>query len=196
MWSTNVSLSRSWYQFPVPPAHWRTLLYLLSVLSVVLGMLTLYFAGVLQFALPDRVFWLLLPLQAALAGIVALVWARRSELPVTHYLVIMLLAATLLAWFLHDTGGHTNPLVSLLLLPVAMTAGTMPWQATAVLAAVVIFAYGLLTRTFVPLQHPLPGHAIDLTQLHLLGMWLTFILSCVLLVVLVAPLAAATHRTG
>lgn len=72
------------------------------------------------------------------------------------------------------SGGATNPLVSLLLLPVAVAALTLPGRLVFASGALAIAAYSLLMLFYLPL--PLPD-AARATQLHLIGMWLTFVVS-------------------
>lgn len=78
---------------------------------------------------------------------------------------------------LYLTGGATNPLVSLLLLPVAVAALSLsgPWVAG--IAAVAIGLYSFLMLFSLPL--PI-ADAARATRLHLGGMWLTFVVSAVL----------------
>src|SRR5512142_3282361 len=69
------------------------------------------------------------------------------------------------------TGGGANPLVSLLLLPVAVAALILPPSWAAAIAAAAIGAYSFLSVWYLPLQVTDPRRA---TSLHLAGMWLTF----------------------
>lgn len=103
----------------------------------------------------------------------------------------------LLGLWLGLTGGHTNPLISLLLLPLALSAAARPLRITAGLSALAVAEYTLLLNWYWPIA-PDTGHAHhasgvqglpnDLINLHLLGMWLTFMLSVALLLGLLAPL--------
>jgi len=80
---------------------------------------------------------------------------------------------------LYLTGGVTNPLVSLLLLPVAIAAFVLPLSWSASVAALAVGLYSLLLVDFVPL----PVTDVDRAmRLHLGGMWLTFVVSVALLV--------------
>jgi two-component system sensor histidine kinase RegB len=76
------------------------------------------------------------------------------------------------------SGGATNPLVSLLLPPVAVAALTLPPRLVAGIAALAVAAYSLLMVSFVPLPFDDPARA---ARLHLIGMWLTFVVSVVLI---------------
>lgn len=72
------------------------------------------------------------------------------------------------------SGGATNPLVSLLLPPVAVAALTLPARCVAIISAMAIGAYSVLMVYFIPLQM---SDATRATRLHLIGMWLIFVLS-------------------
>lgn len=76
------------------------------------------------------------------------------------------------------SGGAANPLVSLLLPPVAVAALTLPARCVAIVSAVAIAAYSLLMLYYVPL--PMPD-ATRATRLHLGGMWLIFVVSAVMI---------------
>ena len=76
------------------------------------------------------------------------------------------------------SGGATNPLISLLLPPVAIAALTLPARCVALVAGVSISAYTLLMAHYLPL--PLPD-AQRAASLHLTGMWLTFAASTVMI---------------
>lgn len=83
-------------------------------------------------------------------------------------LLIDISALSALVFF---TGGATNPLVSLLLLPVAIAALTLSRRCTLVIGGLAILAYSVLLVLYLPL--PL-NDAARATRLHLGGMWLTF----------------------
>lgn len=76
------------------------------------------------------------------------------------------------------SGGATNPLVSLLLPPVAIAALTLPGRLVAGIGAAAIAAYSLLMLFYLPLPMPDAGRA---TRLHLVGMWLTFAVSATMI---------------
>jgi two-component system sensor histidine kinase RegB len=86
------------------------------------------------------------------------------------------------------TGGGANPLVSLLLLPVAAAALILPAVQAAAVAAAAVTVYSFLAVWFVPLQVGDPGRA---TSLHLAGMWLTFVVSVALIAWLIVRMTAS-----
>lgn len=80
------------------------------------------------------------------------------------------------------SGGAANPLVSLLLPPVAIAALTLPGRQAAIVAAAAMGTYSLLMRFYLPL--PI-ADASRATRLHLVGMWLIFVISALMIVWLI-----------
>lgn len=79
---------------------------------------------------------------------------------------------------LYLTGGATNPLVSLMLLPVAVAALSLPGRWVGGIATLAIGLYSFLMLFSLPL--PI-ADAERATRLHLGGMWLTFVVSAALI---------------
>ena len=90
----------------------------------------------------------------------------------------LLLDVVALGALVFFSGGATNPLVSLLLPPVAIAALTLPARCVFAVGTLAITLYSLLMVYYVPL--PLPD-ATRATRLHLIGMWLTFVVSAVMI---------------
>jgi two-component system sensor histidine kinase RegB len=129
-----------------------------------------------------------------LAAVSWLLARRNRARRVLLALGLLFSSILLLCGFLYISGGHTNPVISLLLLPVALSAVLLSWQPTLLLAGTVIAGYTLLTQLYVPLTADGHHGHMHLMQLHLLGMWITFALSVLLILVLVLPLALAGRR--
>ncbi|MBY5991190.1 ATP-binding protein [Ferrimonas balearica] len=113
----------------------------------------------------------------------ALTWARVGRgLP----LALQLALDTLLwaAW-LHFSGGATNAFVSLLLLPVAIASVLLPPRQLFGIAALACAAYSVMMLS---LPHDSHHHGDQMTA-HFVGMWLNFLLSCLVLVAVVAMMA-------
>lgn len=79
---------------------------------------------------------------------------------------------------LYLTGGATNPLVSLMLLPVAVAALSLPGRWVSSIATLAIGLYSFLMLYSLPL--PI-ANAERATRLHLGGMWLTFVVSAAMI---------------
>ena len=112
---------------------------------------------------------------------------ERSDAGLARQLVIDL---TGLGVMFYLTGGATNPLVSLLLLPVTVAALSLPRCWAAGVAAYAIAVYSFLMLFSLPLAI---ADAARATRLHLAGMWLTFVVSAALLAWLVARMTEAAR---
>jgi two-component system sensor histidine kinase RegB len=86
------------------------------------------------------------------------------------------------------SGGAANPLVSLLLLPVAAAALTLPPPWAIAIAASAVALYSLLAVSYLPLH---VADAERAARLHLSGMWLTFVVSVVLVTWLILRMTAS-----
>tara|TARA_R110002124_G_scaffold3292_7_gene22469 strand:- start:1647 stop:2762 length:1116 start_codon:yes stop_codon:yes gene_type:complete len=115
----------------------------------------------------------------------------------------------LLTLLLYLQGGATNPFVSLYLVPIAISAATLPVHRTLSLAAFCLLAYTLLMFYYEPMQLLSPGHDMTLmtsdnhsmhlsesTQVnwHVVGMWLNFVLSTLLITYFVVRMARTLRR--
>lgn len=94
-----------------------------------------------------------------------------------------------LAMMLFFTGGAFNPFVSLFLVPLAISAVLLPTAYTCALVVLTVFLYGNLLGNSVPLPEPPPGLASRLS-LHLVGMWVNFIISACLIAGFVTHLSS------
>ncbi len=96
-----------------------------------------------------------------------------------------------LAVLLYLSGGAANPLISLLLIPVAVAALSLPGRLTAIVTVLAVAIYSLLTWIYLPL-------AVDdverAARLHLAGMWLTFVASAAMIAWFVARMTASIHE--
>lgn len=104
-------------------------------------------------------------------------------------LALLALDALAVAALVYLTGGYTNPLISLLLVLVALGATFLSPAMTGALAAWTTLLYLVLAFQYQPLVLPASAQAAAVS-LHLAGMWLTFLLSAALLAAFVARLSA------
>ncbi len=109
-----------------------------------------------------------------------------------------IVAVGLLAYF---TGGATNPFLSYLLVPICIAAAILPSYLTWPLSLSGIGMYGLLLWHYQPLVLLAPPVHIHGAQnldtgahLHVVGMWLNFALSALLICFFVARMAATLRR--
>lgn len=133
---------------------------------------------------------------AAVAGVAVLLtlgfwwWLGRPAARIGSGAVITQLALDVgvLTAILYLSGGWTNPLISLYLVPIAVAAATLSATATWICAAVCVLAYSLLTRFYLPVFHLHGGDAGF--ALHVTGMWLTFVAAAMLVAYLGTSMAA------
>lgn len=137
-----------------------------------------------------------LPLSPMLAVLLLLagfnlITARRitgDETPVAELAGQLAVDLVGMGVLLYLSGGATNPLVSLLLLPVAVAALSLPGRWAVVVAALAIGLYSFLMLYSLPL--PI-ADAARATRLHLAGMWLTFVVSVIMAVWFIVRMTAS-----
>lgn len=134
---------------------------------------------------------------AALAAINLLSWLRlRSGKPVPNTELFAQLCVDVLALsiLLYYSGGSTNPFVSLYLLPLVIAATTLPGRYTWGMAALTSACYSVLMFYYVPLPHN-HQHGVDSAfNAHVVGMWLGFVFSTVVVAYFVVQMAQAVRN--
>lgn len=106
---------------------------------------------------------------------------------------VIQLALDLTGWasFIYLSGGATNPLISIFLPLVAIGAQILSPLPAWLFGAAAILAYSFLWHFYLPL--PL-SDALVATRLHLLGMWLVFAVSAVVVVWFVSRMTQAIRQ--
>ncbi len=95
------------------------------------------------------------------------------------------------SFVLYFTGGVTNPFVSLYLPLLGLAAALLPWAQVAVLALFSVVAYTVLMGNYIPLVLANPDDGV---HFHLVGMWLNFLVSVLILVGFVARLSSSIRN--
>jgi two-component system sensor histidine kinase RegB len=132
---------------------------------------------------------------AALAFINLFSWLRlRGTSPVSNpelfaQLSVDVIALTILLYY---GGGSTNPFISLYLLPLVIAAATLPGRYTWGMAALTAACYSLLMVYYIPLPH-IHQHGDDAFNIHVMGMWLGFVISAVVVAYFVVQMAQAVR---
>ncbi len=169
----------------------------------------------LEMALP------LLPMLISI-GVLAtfnlLSWFRlRANFPVTNLELFAQLSVDVFALsaLLYYAGGSTNPFVSLYLLPLVIAAATLPPRHTWSMAILTTACYTALMKFYTPLpsthsqsgemdmvgmsmqdhsqmQHSMPPD--DAFNMHVLGMWLGFVISAAVVAYFVVKMASAVRE--
>ena len=98
-----------------------------------------------------------------------------------------------LAVLLYFTGGSTNPFVSLFLLPVIIVAATLQTRFAAFMALLAVTCYTILMFFYIPLPHSHMGHGTEF-DLHVFGMWLSFVIAIGLIIFFVLMMAESIRE--
>lgn len=147
-------------------------------------------------------FILPLPLGALLGGVlflaatgVLLWWRLRQAWPITELEVSLHLCVDILvlAWLMYHAGGSSNAFISAFLVPIALASTSLRLAYSLPVTLLSIVAYTLLLWFYVPLP-PLEHPFISDFDLHIVGMWVSFVLSAALLAGLFALLADNIRR--
>lgn len=140
--------------------------------------------------------WLpMLAVIATLAGINLVTFFRVSNSkPVGSLEIFIQLSIDVfgLSVLLYFAGGSTNPFVSLYLLPLVIAAATLPSHFTWGMAALTTACYSWLMVYYIPLPHN--HHDMDSAfNTHVMGMWLGFVISAVVVAYFVVKMAEAVR---
>jgi two-component system sensor histidine kinase RegB len=116
---------------------------------------------------------------------------RRAASVSERELFGQLLADGLVFWILlYCSGGATNPFSFLLLLPLTVSAAALPRLCSLIMAPVMVAGYSLL----MVFNRPLPEPGAHGFHMHVVGMWLGFVLSATLIAYFVARMGAALRE--
>lgn len=138
----------------------------------------------------------LLPMGVVIAVLITLnlrTWVRlREGTPVgdAEFFFELIADVACLTALLYLSGGSTNPFVSLYLLPLTIAAAALPARYAWSMAGLTVVCYTLLLFFFQPLgqDHSMHSSAFNL---HILGMWVTFLVSAVLIASFVTTMSAS-----
>ena len=147
-------------------------------------LLYLQFLGFKKLALV----WLLL---ATYTGLTALgAWrAWRGQVRPYQLLLQLIIECELFALMLYLSGGSANPLISYYLVLLVMASYSLPRKQALAITLLTVIDYSALTQWHKPLLlHSMADHSQSLFDLHMLGMWLTFVVSAVILITLIPAL--------
>ena len=106
----------------------------------------------------------------------------------------LLIAAVILVILLLNTGGASNPLISYLLVLLAVTAALLPRTFVNSFALLGILIYTSLLLLDLQSDHGMDAGPRDqemIFQLHLVGMWVIFLVSSILIAVFITQMANA-----
>lgn len=176
----------------------------LSWLRLSIASVWLIFLGYLQYQGFGQlsVAWLLLALYMPLLLISG--WqgqrsqfAQHQPIKDWHLLLHLAFETQLLTGLLFFTGGATNPFISYFLVLLVFAAYSLSTSMALWIALLCIADYSALTQWYQPLMaeghnHALGGHS--LFDWHLAGMWLTFVISAVIVITFIPMLLKARQQ--
>lgn len=119
------------------------------------------------------------------------VWTQRVQR--INLLLQLLAECLLLAAMLFVTGGATNPLISYYLVVLVIAAYSLPFNQALVITLLTVSNYSLLTFKHWPLQAT-TNSPKGLFEMHLAGMWLTFVVSAFIFVALIPALVRLSQK--
>lgn len=119
-------------------------------------------------------------------------WRLRRPSPVRERELYIQLVMDIAAFgaLLYLSGGATNPFSFLLLLPLTVSAAALPQRYSYAAATLVIGVYSLLMLFYRPLPQP-SAHGF---HMHVIGMWLGFVLSALLIAYFVTRMGIALRE--
>lgn len=165
-----------------------------SIVVIGLLALTAWFQVFGDFALPAVPLYLIL-LAMAVINIVIMLRLRADTLvSEKEFFVNLLLDIVFLTLVLYFTGGSTNPIVSYYLLPLIISAAILRPVHTWFIAFLSIGFYTLLLFYYQPLALFAASHHGAMSNAHLLGMWVNFGFSALLISWFVVRMAAALRE--
>lgn len=165
----------------------ETLLQLTYIRVVTLfGICAMLLAALYLFGASVAVWPLVLTL-TVMALVNLFTYARlHSRWPVTEPELFSQLCADAVLYgaLIYQTGGATNPFIFMLLIPLLISAATLSWRYTWLMAVLVVLLYSSLLRYYLPVLPPPSGHRHSITalfDLHVTGMWLNFLFTALLI---------------
>lgn len=113
-----------------------------------------------------------------------------------HLLIHLAFETQLLTGLLYFTGGATNPFIFYFLVLLVVSAYSLPSVFSWLIAIITVVDYSLLTQWYQPLlsheMHSMSGNS--LFDLHLAGMWLTFVISALIVITFIPLLLRAKEQ--
>ena len=118
----------------------------------------------------------------------------QREISERAYFAQLILDVLFLTLLLYFSGGYSNPLIWLYLLPLFIVSSTLPRAYAWSMAGLVLVCYSLLVFFYQPLFVMMHGHAGMDFHLHLVGMWVSFVLSVALIVFFIMHMSDALRE--
>lgn len=181
----------SWWHTPLQGHQLTFFAHYMLFLSAVLVLAVLWFNWVYHIQLPNRVYFLWLPLQ--LIQTVWLYWAlpRFKRLSQGQVLSLFVFSLLVLGGFLHDTGGAINPLIHLLIAPIAIGLVVFSREPAFILVLITTVLFFLLNQLYIPIMSLKIPSLNAFFDWHLSGSAAVFLAISLLIMLIVYPLRQA-----
>jgi len=124
----------------------------------------------------------------------------RNNLVVTEweFFIHLIIDVCFLNTLLFFSGGASNPFISYLLVPICISAATLPWRYTWFITSLCIATYSSLLFFYIPLPIFTIDHQHNHSNLnwHIMGMWINFFISAVLITYFVVKMAKTLRENN
>jgi two-component system sensor histidine kinase RegB len=178
---------------PSASAPYKQLSQLTLIRSILLTVLWLCFTGALMMDQIKGAFHYLLGILFVFSLIHALTFLRlKKQLPVTEleFFIQLMLDILCFSFLFYFSGGANNPFISYLLVPICISAATLPWRYTWLTSISSLVSYSLLLFFYIPLPlFEINHHQQTTMNWHIIGMWFNFTLSAILITYFVVKMA-------
>lgn len=178
---------------PLPSAELRRLVLMRWFYVAVMAGVVLWMHFVMGLAMP------LLPSAAIVAAVLLAGYLagrrlrRREQIGQGEVLTHLLVDTAGLTGLLFLSGGYTNPFTSLYLLPLAVAASLLTSGYAWTMAGATVACYTLMLFAYLPAGRS-GGHIGPAFDLHLIGMWVSFVIVALVVAGFVGRLAEAVRR--
>ncbi|RYY75147.1 MAG: HAMP domain-containing histidine kinase [Gammaproteobacteria bacterium] len=172
------------------PAYHLTQLTLIR--SILLGFLWLCFALSSWFSttqMPHKAVLILLVIFTSIHGLTYLRLKKLLVVTEWEFFYQLLIDVICLNTLFYFSGGANNPFISYLLVPICISAATLPWRFTWVITSLCLLTYTLLLFFHVDLPIFKINHHEPTLSWHILGMWFNFFISAILVTYFVVKMA-------
>jgi two-component system sensor histidine kinase RegB len=174
-------------QHPISTATRLNMQRLIMLRGVVMICLSLVIFGLYRASIPLPFTPLLLAI-TGLGLLSAIAWWRLKQVSHTtgHELMFQLLGdIAALSVLFYFSGGYSNPFIWMYLLPITVAAVALRAIYAWLIATMSIACYTLLMFYHIPLSH-LHMHAQGGLDIHLIGMWIGFVVSAIIVAIFIA----------
>ena len=174
-----------------PTQHLRQLTIIRSLLLSFFWCIFFASFWVTNLQLPYKAAFVVLCLFTVINIFTILRLRRPAAVSAVEFFIQLALDVICLNLLFYFSGGATNPFVSYLLVPVCISAATLPWRFTWLITALCVASYSILFFFYVSLPIFSTDHIHGNAQLnwHILGMWFNFFVSAILITYFVVKMA-------